>query len=184
MSGEASRPYARRDEQHRFEIPSGLRNGAGGRGRSRFDGVTGSRRRRFGMASCGHQHLRPFTPLRGTPSNRDSGGRDLRCVRHTRIDRAAASTHPSAARPTAATTSRDSLARSRAASRRRLREQLRAHLRRHRYGYDAERACPIAAHPRAACPCARRTPCDCSEPRSKPACARLHRRHLYKTSTR
>ena len=178
MSGEASRPYARRDEQRRFEIPSSLHNGAGGRGRSRFDGVTGSRNRRFGMASCGHPHLRQRTPLRGTPSNRDSGGRDLRCVRHTRLDRAAASTHPSAARPTAATTSRDSLATSRATSRRRLREQLLAHLRRHRYGYDAERACPIAAHPRAACACARPTPYDRSEPRSTPACARLHgRRH-------
>jgi hypothetical protein len=184
MSGEASRPYARRDEQRRVEIPSSPHRGDGGRGRSRLDGVTGSRHGRFGMASCGHHHLRQRTPLRGTPSNRDSRGRDLRCVRHTRLDRAAASTHPSAARPTAATTSRDSLATSRAASRRRLREQLRAHLRRHRYGYDAERACPIAAHPRAARACARPTPYDRSEPRSTPACARLHRRHLYKTSTR
>jgi hypothetical protein len=129
------------------------------------------------MASCGHPHLRPRTPLRGAPSNRDSRGRGLRRARHTHFDRAAASTYPSAARPTAAPTSRDSLATCRAASRRRLREQLRAHLRRHRWGQNTETTCPDAAHPRPASACARRTPYDRSEPRSTAACARLYGRH-------
>jgi hypothetical protein len=155
---------------------SRLHGGAGGRGRRGFDGVTGSRHGRFGMVSCGHQHLHPRTPLRGTPSNRDSGGRGLRCARHTRFDRAAASTYPSAARPTAPTTSRDSLATSRATSRRRLREQLRTHLRRHRCGHNTERACPIAAYPRPARACTRQTPYERSEPRSTAACARLYGR--------
>jgi hypothetical protein len=134
------------------------------------------------MGSCGHPHLRSRSPLRGAPSNRNPRGRGLRCTRHTRFDSAAASTYPSADRPTAATTSCDSLATSRATSRRRLRKQLRAHLRRYRRGQNTETACRDASHPRPASTCARRTPCDRSEPRATAACARLHgRRHARRT---